>query len=49
MTSRPNVGLDEGEERQSLLGATLNCVECDRVLTRPPAAGPRETRAPEKR
>jgi uncharacterized protein DUF3565 len=44
---RPWVITPEG--RQSFLGATLNCVECDRVPNHPPAAGQGETRAPEKR
>lgn len=43
---RPWVVTPEG--RQSFLGATLNCVDCDRAPTSPPAAGTRDTRAPEE-
>jgi hypothetical protein len=43
---RPWVTTPEG--RRGFLGATLNCVECDRDPTHPPAAGTRDTRAPEK-
>ena len=51
---RPWVITAEG--RRSFLGATLNCVDCDRDTepdpdpdpTRPPSAGSRDTRAPEE-
>jgi uncharacterized protein DUF3565 len=40
---RPWVVTEEG--RRGFVGATLNCVECDR----PPRPGPADNRAPEKR